>query len=323
MGRKVSIVIPVLNSGPALEKAISACNEQDYPKEDFEIIVVDDGSTEKIKDICDAKGVSYLRQERSGPAKARNTGWKASCGSIICFTDADCVPERQWLACLVSALASEDIAAVGGSYENNNPESLLACCIHEEIILRHERMPKFVKAIGSYNMAVRRDVLERINGFDEGFAMASAEDNDLSYRLSRNGYRLLFDPSIKVAHRHPRALRRYLASQFWHGFWRVRLYLKHPRMVSGDDYSNIIDYAQPFICLAAMVSLALSFYPFFRTAAVFFLAAEAATHIPAAMAITFKKGHPKYMALIPILSLRSFSRSLGMACGIIGGHNGK
>jgi len=92
-------------------------------------------------------------------------------------------------------------------------------------------------------------VLEQVGGFDESFPTASAEDNDLSYRIRQAGYRIAFRPDCRVAHHHPENLWRYLRTQCVHGFWRSRLYRKHPAFMSGDDYTRPRDMLDVVLAL--------------------------------------------------------------------------
>lgn len=95
--KTVTVVIPTYNAERTLGKTIEACLNQDYPKEKLEVIVVDDGSTDNTAQIVKRYPVRYIFQEKGGPAKARNTGWKNAKGEIICFTDADCIPPKDWV----------------------------------------------------------------------------------------------------------------------------------------------------------------------------------------------------------------------------------
>ncbi|MBI4839073.1 MAG: glycosyltransferase family 2 protein, partial [Nitrospirae bacterium] len=134
---KVSVIIPVYNRADLLPSVIKALLGQEYPAE---IIIVDDGSTDSTAEAAKGYPVKYIYQENAGPAKARNTGWKASTGEIVCFTDSDCIPRKDWAGRLAESFVDDSIGAVGGSYDIAYPESLLSRCIHEEIKLRHFKL---------------------------------------------------------------------------------------------------------------------------------------------------------------------------------------
>jgi len=233
-----SIIIPAYNSEKTIAQAVRAALAQDCA-EDFEVIVVDDGSGDATAGIVKSfERVRYFYQKNSGPAAARNFGAREAKGEIIFFTDSDCIPHADWARYILPHFSDEKTAAVAGSYGIANPAGPLAVGVHQEIRYRHAKLlPRFIRAFGSYNVAIRRQVFCEAGGFSEGYRHASGEDNDLSYRILNTGRKIRFEPSALVDHFHPVEVRRYLWEQFRHGFWRARMYLDHPRMAKGDDYT--------------------------------------------------------------------------------------
>ncbi|MEK7793540.1 MAG: glycosyltransferase family 2 protein, partial [Candidatus Hydrogenedentota bacterium] len=139
---------------------------------------------------------------------------------------------------LVTKFDDDATVGVGGTYGIANPRSPLARVVHEEIQVRHKRFGDMVDFLGSFNVAYVRQAFDAASGFDEDFRFASAEDNDLAYRLLDNGGVLRFNPNAVVDHYHPERLGPYLQTQMRHGFWRMKLYAKHPRRTSGDQYAG-------------------------------------------------------------------------------------
>jgi glycosyltransferase involved in cell wall biosynthesis len=317
---RASIVIPAYNAEKTLGRVLEACLSQDYPKENLEVILVDDGSVDRSSEIAksyESNALKYIYQDNGGPAKARNTGWKASNGEIICFTDADCVPEKGWVAKLVASYSSPEIGGVGGSYDIVNGDKLLPACIHEEIRERHLRMPKVVNYLGSFNLSYRRNVLAEVGGFDESFTHASGEDNDLSYRIIQKGYTLLFNEHAKVAHCYPENLFNYLKQQLVHGYWRVKLHRIHPKMVKGDVYSGVFDYIQPPLFLVTLLFFPVIFITPFNVLFFLLLLAELLLQLPFSLRVVMRKGEKKYLFLIPVTFLRGFYRSVGLLLGVV------
>jgi glycosyltransferase involved in cell wall biosynthesis len=312
---EISIVIPAYNASKTISETIKACLNQRVLDKKFEVIVVDDGSIDNTAEIVKKYPVRYIYQENCGPAKARNTGWKAASGKIICFTDSDCVPEEDWIEKINNKYISDDIGSVGGSYGIINEDSLLARCIHEEIIQRHLVMPSDTYSLGSYNLSCRRDVLEGIGGFDESYKMASGEDNDLSYRIVKSGYKLIFDKDIKVSHYYPTRIMKYLKEQFWHGFWRVKLYRDHPDMMKGDNYSGIIDYIQPPLFLVILFLTPFISSPTLSIIVILLLVTSYILQLPMASAIVRRTKQKRYYALSFVTFLRGFARGIGMFFG--------
>lgn len=313
MKKNISVVVPTFNSSRTLINTIQACLQQDYPKGELEVIVVDDGSTDDTKEKVGDLPVVYLYQRNSGPAAARNTGWRQARGEIIFFTDADCIPQEGWVSKLLRHYDSPYVGAAGGSYGIANPQSLLADCVYQEIVSRHLHMPGSVRALGSFNLSVRREILEKIGGFNTDYKMASGEDNDLSYKILKEGYRLIFDKEARVSHFHPERLGRYLKSQFWHGYWRVKLYLSYPGMIKGDDYSNLFDYLQPVTAVLILMLLPFSFSYLYRRVVFFLLTLEFILQLPILISVLKRTRHIRHILLFIITFLRAFSRGLGMS----------
>jgi hypothetical protein len=143
---------------------------------------------------------------------------------------------------------------VAGSYGIANPTSALARVIYGEIIFRHKkRMPEFPRAFGSYNVAFRRQIFEVAGGFNASYRSASGEDNDLSYKVLRQGQRIRFLKDAIVDHFHQEDLDRYLQEQYRHGFWRAKMYLDHPGMAGGDDYTFWKDMVEVPLALLHVV----------------------------------------------------------------------
>lgn len=260
MEPKFSIIIPVYNSAKTIPQVLRAVLSQNC-SEPFEVIAVDDGSTDDTAQIVRSfENVRYIHQANCGPAAARNAGAHASRGEVLFFTDSDCIPHPDWIERILPHLSESKVAAIAGSYGVANPSSLLAVCIHKEILYRHGfRLKKYSRAFGSYNVAIRRKVFEDIGGYNTRYRHASGEDNDLSYRILQGGYRIFFEPQAKVDHFHPTRLGKYLGEQYRHGYWRARMYLDHPHMARGDDYTFWKDALEVPLTFVAMVSLITMF----------------------------------------------------------------
>lgn len=314
---RASIIIPAYNAASTLEECLDACRRQSCPA--AEIIVVDDGSTDDTPVIAKRLGVRFLCQENRGPAAARNAGARIANGDILVFTDSDCVPEPDWLERILAGFTEDVIAGVGGSYGIRNDSSLLARIIHEEIVLRHQRFRDRVDFLGSFNVAYRRAAFDAANGFDESFAHASGEDNDLAYRLHDNGGSLRFVVDARVAHYHPTRLLPYLRTQMRHGFWRMRLYTKHPQRSGGDDYAGFGELLGPpavLLLAAGLVALPVIGQPAF--AAVMALFALVYLFITAGLtrAIARRLGVGTGLAYRGMTVLRDAARGLGLIGGI-------
>jgi len=318
----ISIVIPAYNAGRTIAACLDACAALQPPP--FECIVVDDGSSDDTVDIATRHGARVLRQENAGPATARNFGAAHAKGDWIAFTDADCVPASDWLLALARAMRPA-AAAVGGTYGIVNTRSRLARIVHAEILARHARLAEEVDFLGSFNLAVRAAAFRDIGGFDTMFSAASGEDNDLAYRLQDAGGRLRFTRAAIVAHHHPEHLWPYLQTQARHGYWRMRLYRKHPhRARAGDDYAPLAEMLS--IPYALMLSLAL---PVLMLAGVvsgqpltagvlmlLLLLAQLVLHIPLALRVAAHASASDFLFFPVVAMLRDYARGAGLLLGL-------
>jgi GT2 family glycosyltransferase len=201
------VVVPVLNRSEAIGRCIEALLEQDYPK--YEVIIVDNGSTDGTRDIVAHYPVTLIVEERRNPYTARNRGIEAASGDIVAFTDSDCVPTPHWLSRLVGAYADDDVCAVGGRLLPLSPSNLVEEFLgfgRLQIFSARQRSeirrnPKrFLSGgMGSANMSYRRSVLLEVGGFDEEFARYCGS-YDLCWRVQARGYRVLFEPDAEVYH---------------------------------------------------------------------------------------------------------------------------
>jgi glycosyltransferase involved in cell wall biosynthesis len=240
----VSVIIPAYNASATIGGTLGALAKQNC-FQPFEVIVVDDGSVDDTGTIiCTFPTVKYVRQDNAGPASARNHGAKLALGEFLAFTDSDCIPHEDWIAQLMAGFGypappeAGQVGVVAGSYGTANPESRLARCVYKEILWRHNHlMPDYPNSFGSYNFCVRKNVFEAVGGFNIDYRAASGEDNDLSYKITRSGWRIIFQRKALVDHYHPEAVAKYLKEQFRHGFWRIKMYRDHPAMMRGDGYT--------------------------------------------------------------------------------------
>jgi len=316
---KVSVVIPAYNAQQTIAEAVEQSVAQAKGPMEVEVVVVDDGSVDDTAKIAESAGATVIKQENAGPAAARNRGWKSATGQVICFTDSDCVPMSGWLENLLDGFRDRQVGAVAGSYEIANTGSWLAHWVHQEIMERHKRMPPFVRAFGSYNVAIPRYMLEATGGFDPKYRQASGEDNDLSYRIIKKGWRIAFRPQAKVAHHHPERVWKYLLEQYRHGFWRAKLYKAHPDMTGGDDYTRVRDRIEPILVLGilgfallAVLGITRFMWPLFFLLVLYF-------SIQLSWPVSWWLGEGKADALPygGVTFLRGFTRTFGLVVGFL------
>ncbi len=197
----VSVVVPTYNRLNNLKRTIDSLIRQDYPS--YEIIVVDDGSSDGTGDYIkkissENNNLKCILQENRGPAAARNSGVAASNSELICFTDDDCVANRDWISNLVKGFINEKIGGVGGRIISSG-DTLLEKYAEDAGILNQE---KYIASrfLITANAAYRKDALTKINGFDK--YRIDCEDIDLSIRVQLEGYTLVYAPDAIIIHDH-------------------------------------------------------------------------------------------------------------------------
>jgi glycosyltransferase involved in cell wall biosynthesis len=316
----VSLVIPGKNASRTLRQCLDSVIPLLGENGLKEILFVDDGSSDDTSAIAASYPVRYIRGEGKGPGHARNLGWRASASALIWFIDSDCVAEPDSVRRLLASFAEPHVGGAGGTYGNMVPNSLLGCLIHEEIVERHRFMAEDVDYLASYNVMYRREILERTGGFDEryfnGPGSPGAEDIELAFRVHDLGYRLKFERDSVVKHYHPTRLGRYLRSQRHHGYWRVWLYLLHPRQARGDSYSQVLDHLQPPLALLAVATLPLVLWRllWFVPAGLGLLLLLA--QLPQTLRLVRRLQSPKYLWFAPMGVVRALWRGAGMAWGV-------
>lgn len=203
----VSVVIPAYNCAETVIVCLGSVLGQSYPRDRFEVIVVDDGSTDRTAAMAKASAETWegrfilVSQANAGPAAARNAGIHAASGDIVAFIDADCIAACDWLERLVHVFQQHpDVAGVGGPLHNAaQVNTLVARYLIAVEFYRHRVRKGEVEYLLTANAAFLRSALLDVGGFAER-RRAWAEDADLSFRLLRSGYVLLHAPSGSVTH---------------------------------------------------------------------------------------------------------------------------
>ncbi len=235
-----SVIIPAYQAEATIGRCVTALNAQTMPRSRYEIIVVDDGSTDRTAAVALEAGADrVVTIPHRGPGAARNAGAEVARGDILLFTDADCEPLPDWLDQMTAPFADPQVVGVKGAYRTRQ-RSLIARLVQLEYEFRYERMARLptIDFIDTYAAAYRRDAFFRYGGFATDIPVPSVEDIDLSFRMAQAGHLLLFRPAARVWHSHPATLKAYLTRKARYGFWRGLLYLRHPEKRKGDTHTD-------------------------------------------------------------------------------------
>jgi lipopolysaccharide/colanic/teichoic acid biosynthesis glycosyltransferase/GT2 family glycosyltransferase len=235
---RVSVIVPVKDMAATLRACLSALRLQQGVTygEDYEVIVVDDGSTDHSADVAREAGVRVLSQKNAGAASARNAGARIAQGDLLAFTDADCVPDSRWVDNIIHAFENPALVGVKGSYSTHQKE-VVARFVQQEYAHKFERMShlKSIDFIDTYSAVYRKEIFRENGGFDERFTLL--EDQEFSFRLATKGYLLEFHPELVVSHTHDRTAAEYAHRKFWIGFWKAELLRWLPEKSFSDSHT--------------------------------------------------------------------------------------
>lgn len=200
----VSVVVPVYNEARGLPECLEGLHDQSYPQEKYEVLVVDNGSTDNTRQIIERHPVRYLEETTTQSSyAARNTGLWAAKGDLLAFTDADCVPRPNWLSAGVEPFRDPKVGGVAGRILSGTPSNAV-----EEELKRRDWLAETATLDHSFlpypqtaNAFYRRSVFEAIGDFEETWV--SGGDADLAWRMQLNtSLKVAHEPSAIVEHRH-------------------------------------------------------------------------------------------------------------------------
>lgn len=179
---KISVIIPAYNEENNIGKCLDSIRRNSY--EDYEIIVVDAGSTDKTPEVARETADRVLEIESAGPGPARNYGVQESDASVVAFTDADTIVDENWIEVMASDFEEKDVIGVGGVLRPLNPRLLdrIMFKINSDLWYRFTAVFGFYQ-LGTPNCAYRKEAFMKVDGFDESLSML--EDTELSLRMSR------------------------------------------------------------------------------------------------------------------------------------------
>lgn len=226
---RVSVVVASYNGARTLPACLESLQHLNYPS--YEVILVDDGSTDGTPEIAAAyPNVRYIRHPTNlGLSTARNSGIDAALSEIIAFTDSDCRPDEDWLYYLINDLLQGEFAGVGGHNLLPPEDSWVAASVMVSPggpahVMLTDRVAEHIPGC---NMAFYKWVLQEIGGFDPLFRKAG-DDVDVCWRLQQRGYKIGFSPGGFVWHYRRSTVREYLRQQHGYGEAEAMLVHRHP-----------------------------------------------------------------------------------------------
>ncbi len=228
----VSIVIPAYNEEEHIAETIKAVKRLSYPEELFEILVIDDGSTDETANKAKREGVNVIAKENAGKASTLNLGIEKVKGEIMGCIDADSYPDEDALLKMVPYFDDPGVAAVTSAILVRNPKNFMQRLQEMEYILIAwgRKLLDYLHSVyvtpGPLSL-YRKDVLKKIGGFDE---RVLTEDIEIAFRLQRKGYKIRMALLARVYTNVPKSFRKW---------WNQRLRWD----IGGIQTANIYKYA--------------------------------------------------------------------------------
>jgi lipopolysaccharide/colanic/teichoic acid biosynthesis glycosyltransferase len=319
-GLKASVIVPAKDAAATINSCLSALlNQEGFQFEkDYEVILVDDGSADNTSEIAERFGVIVLRQENCGPAAARNNGVKKAQGNIILFTDSDCVPSVNWLKNMLDPFVDPEVMGVKGAYfcvEKNT----IARFVQMEFEYKYQLMNtrERIDFIDTYSAAYRKNLFLENKGFEEAFPVPSVEDQELSFRLARKGYKLVFNPEARVFHKHDISILEYIQRKAGIGYWKAFMLQWLPEKTLTDTYTPASQRWQILI-LAGMMSsfffgLMWNWLWWITIGCVLLFIFSSINQI----SLIYRKDRNIVVAALPLIFLRACALSFGLTSGFL------
>lgn len=231
---RYSVIIPVYNRPDEVDELLESLSHQIL--KDFEVLVVEDGSSVPCKEVTDkyrlSMEVRYYAKPNSGPGQTRNYGAERSRGEYLLILDSDCILPEGYLQAVEAELEREPADAFGGPDRAHTSFTPVQKAINYAMTsffttggIRggKKKMDKFYPR--SFNMGVRADVYKALGGFSN---MRFGEDIDFSIRIFKNGYRCRLFPGAWVWHKRRTDFRKFFKQVHNSGIARINLYKKYP-----------------------------------------------------------------------------------------------
>ncbi len=321
-GPVVSVVIPVRNEARFIGGCLDDVSAQDYPAHLVEILVVDGGSRDGTRDIVASLGrldrrISLLDNPRGSAPAGLNVGIRATRGEVIARVDARAVLEPDYLSTGVRLLQETGADNVGG------PRTAVAATFRGRLLglvlesrfgmggaARHYR-ERELRAVDTVYLGIYpRRTLEAIGLYEE--ELVRDQDDELNFRLRARGGRILISPALRTGYLTLPSLRRFVGQNFLYGLWKVRVFQKHPGMMSARHF------VPPLFALGLVAGVPLALAS--RAAALALgvaMSAYGVGAVGASVALSRRVGWRYAPALPPTFFLLHLAWGLGFLAGLL------
>ena len=207
----ISVIVPVYNDKEHITRCLDSIYACDY-QDEFEVIIVDDASSDGLKDAIASFPCRFIRREKnSGPGAARNLGAGIAKGEILAFVDSDCIVPKGWMKIIDNIFTDGKTQAIAGKFSMNLAPGFIARFRYYESSFYMLSDKTQVNTFTASSFACRKGLFLKAGGFGDRYA---AEEITLGYRLRKMGYDIFRVPEFVVAHHCLSTLTGYLKQQF-------------------------------------------------------------------------------------------------------------
>ena len=261
MSPTTTVVIPLYNDAASIGKVLDALEIQTGAPP-FEVIVVDDGSTDLGPELVQ-KRATLIRQANAGPAAARNTGAGQAKGDYLLFLDADCTPSAHWVERLTSAMLDTGYDGVMGTLTAAN-DGVVPRLVQLEVEDRYRSMARAkdgVDFIAAPSCGFNRRVFLALGGFNQ--SLRQAEDVEMGYRFTEAGHRIAFVADAPVAHEHQTTWGEFIRTKYRRAVGRLRVFALFPQKRRHDSWTPLslkLQFAAIALAVGAL-TLGFVFWP--------------------------------------------------------------
>ncbi len=319
---EVTFLTPAYQVGDTLAASLERILGQQTARS-FEVLIVDDGSTDRTGEIARAvaardERVRVISQANGGEASALNAGWREASGRFVAIVEGDVEPYPDWLErCLPILEGDAEVWAVGGALETPDEDSWIARLAGYEIERKFAGKPRDAQHLTSANVLYRHEAFALAGPFDERLVNASL-DSVFNGRLIESGKRLVYEPHARVRHHYKATLWQYLRRQYAYARFRV-----HNRVLDLYPSDRFLAVRVSLCALGAALTVMAPFGfllpPPWNLVAFglgpALLGIALAIEAPQAMRIVFGRGDPAGLLHPPVIVLRNLVGAVGYAIG--------
>lgn len=254
---KYSIIVAIYNRPDEMDELLESLSHQTYT--DFEVIVVEDGSSIPCKEVCERYrgrlSVQYYAKENTGPGPSRNYGCRRATGDYFLFIDSDCTVPQAYMQAIDTAVEAQGLDAFGGpdrEHASFTPMQKAISYSMTSFLTTGGIRGKKVRVGGmfhprSFNMGISRAVFNKTDGFAQ---MRFGEDVEFSIRMIEHGFRVALIPEAFVYHKRRTDLKKFFKQVHNSGMARISIFLRHRDSLK---LTHILPAAFTIYCLVALV----------------------------------------------------------------------